>query len=63
MKVSDPLNELIGAFRTIHVANLLTFTLGYFYLQRAILMFTFAIKNVLDILVLFCNFCYLFETV
>lgn len=58
MKVSDPPNELIGAFRTIHIANLLTFTLGYVYLQTATLMLTFAIKNVLEILVLFCNFCY-----
>lgn len=55
MKVSDIPNELIGAFRTIYVANFLMFTLGYFYLQTAILIFTFAIQHVLDIWVLFCN--------
>lgn len=62
MKVSDPPNELIDAFGAINVANLLTFMLGYIYLQTASLIFTLAIKNVLDIQVLFCNLSYLFET-
>lgn len=45
VKVSDSPNELTGAFRTIHLANLLMFALGYFHLQAVILMFTFAIKH------------------
>jgi len=44
VKVSDSPNELVGALRTIHLANILMFTLGYFHLQTAYLMFTCAIK-------------------